>query len=109
MLCLQGKGLHKKERRLKENNTMEKKEFNVIAETGIHARPATLLVQSASKFASDINLIYKGKSVNLKSIMGVMSLGVGQGSDVVITAEGEDEKEAIEAITETMIKEGLSN
>ncbi len=88
---------------------MEKKEFNVVAETGIHARPATLLVQSASKFASNINLEYKGKTVNLKSIMGVMSLGVGQGSDVVITAEGEDEKEAIEAITETMVNEGLSN
>ena len=54
---------------------MEKKEFHVVAETGIHARPATLLVQTASKFNSDVNLEYKGKSVNLKSIMGVMSLG----------------------------------
>ncbi|MDT2827507.1 MULTISPECIES: phosphocarrier protein HPr [Enterococcus] len=87
---------------------MEKKDFHVVAETGIHARPATLLVQAASKFNSDINLEYKGKSVNLKSIMGVMSLGVGQGSDVVISAEGADEKEAIEAIEETMKKEGLS-
>ena len=88
---------------------MEKKDFNVIAETGIHARAATLLVQTASKFNSDINLEYKGKSVNLKSIMGVMSLGVGQGSDVTITAEGTDEAEAIAAIAETMQKEGLSN
>ncbi|RBR31042.1 phosphocarrier protein HPr [Enterococcus cecorum] len=88
---------------------MEKKSFNVVADTGIHARPATLLVQTASKFASDINLEYKGKSVNLKSIMGVMSLGVGQGADVTISAEGPDEKEAIAAITETMVKEGLSN
>ena len=88
---------------------MEKKDFNVIAETGIHARPATLLVQTASKFNSDINLEYKGKSVNLKSIMGVMSLGVGQGSDVTITAEGTDEAEAIAAIAETIQKEGLSN
>ncbi|GAA2900251.1 phosphocarrier protein HPr [Enterococcus devriesei] len=87
---------------------MEKKDFHVVAETGIHARPATLLVQAASKFNSDINLEYKGKSVNLKSIMGVMSLGVGQGSDVVISAEGADEKEAMEAIEETMKKEGLS-
>ena len=87
---------------------MKKQEFNITAETGIHARPATLLVQSASKFNSDINLEYKGKSVNLKSIMGVMSLGVGQGSDVVITAEGDDEKEAIEAIAETLKNEGLS-
>ncbi len=87
---------------------MQKQEFNITAETGIHARPATLLVQSASKFNSDINLEYKGKSVNLKSIMGVMSLGVGQGSDVVITAEGDDEEEAIATIAETMKNEGLS-
>ena len=87
---------------------MEKKDFHVVAETGIHARPATLLVQAASKFNSDINLEYKGKSVNLKSIMGVMTLGVGQGSDVTISAEGADEKEAMEAIVETMKKEGLS-
>ena len=87
---------------------MEKKEFHIIAETGIHARPATLLVQAASKFGSDINLEYNGKSVNLKSIMGVMSLGVGQGADVTISAEGDDEKEAIASVAETMSKEGLA-
>ncbi|MCH4056675.1 phosphocarrier protein HPr [Lapidilactobacillus gannanensis] len=86
---------------------MEKRDFHIIAETGIHARPATLLVQTASKFNSDINLEYKGKSVNLKSIMGVMSLGVGQGADVTISAEGSDEADAINAIQETMKKEGL--
>lgn len=87
---------------------MEKREFKVIAETGIHARPATLLVQAASKFSSDINLEYSDKSVNLKSIMGVMSLGVGQGSEISISAEGDDEKEAIDAIADTMKKEGLA-
>lgn len=87
---------------------MEKRDFHIIAETGIHARPATLLVQAASKFGSDINLEYNGKSVNLKSIMGVMSLGVGQNADVTITAEGDDEKDALEAIADTMKKEGLA-
>ena len=87
---------------------MEKREFHIVAETGIHARPATLLVQAASKFNSDINLEYNGKSVNLKSIMGVMTLGVGQGADVTITADGDDAKEAIEAIADTMKKEGLA-
>jgi len=87
---------------------MEKRDFNIVAETGIHARPATLLVQTASKFNSDINLEYKGKSVNLKSIMGVMSLGVGQGADVTISAEGADEADAIAAIEDTMKKEGLA-
>lgn len=87
---------------------MEQQDFHVIAETGIHARPATLLVQTASKFNSDIQLVFNGKSVNLKSIMGVMSLGVSQGADVTITAEGEDEVEAMEAIKTTMTDEGLS-
>ena len=87
---------------------MEKKDFNIIADTGIHARPATLLVQAASRFNSDINIEYKGKSVNLKSIMGVMSLGVGQGADVTIAIDGEDEVEAMEAITQTMKEQGLA-
>ena len=87
---------------------MEKRDFHIIAETGIHARPATLLVQAASKFGSDVNLEYNGKSVNLKSIMGVMSLGVGQNADVTITAEGDDEKDALDAIADTMKKEDLA-
>ncbi|AEV95458.1 phosphocarrier protein HPr [Pediococcus claussenii] len=87
---------------------METRDFHVIAETGIHARPATLLVQAASKFNSDVQLTYKDKSVNLKSIMGVMSLGVGQNSDVTISADGADEAEAISALEDTMKKEGLS-
>lgn len=87
---------------------MESRNFHVVAETGIHARPATLLVQTASKFGADITLSYEGKDVNLKSIMGVMSLGVGQGADVTIKAEGDDEEAAIKAIVETMEKEGLA-
>lgn len=87
---------------------MEKRDFHVIAETGIHARPATLLVQAASKFNSDIQLTYKDKSVNLKSIMGVMSLGVGQGADVTIKTEGDDEEAAMAAIVEAMGTEGLA-
>lgn len=93
---------------LKEIFIMEKRDFHIIAETGIHARPATLLVQAASKFGSDVNLEYNGKSVNLKSIMGVMSLGVGQNADVTVTAEGDDEKDALDAIADTMKKEGLA-
>ncbi len=87
---------------------MEKREYTIIADTGIHARPATLLVQQASKFNSDITLDYKGKSVNLKSIMGVMSLGVGKGAEVSITADGADEKEAIEGIETTIKNEGMA-
>lgn len=87
---------------------METRDFHIIAETGIHARPATLLVQAASKFNADVKLTYKDKSVNLKSIMGVMSLGVGKNADITITADGDDEKDALDAIADTMKKEGLA-
>lgn len=83
------------------------KAFFITDETGIHARPATLLVQSASKYQSDIQLEFNGKRVNLKSIMGVMSLGVGQNSEVVVIAEGNDASDAIEGIEKTLTEEGL--
>jgi phosphocarrier protein HPr len=87
---------------------MAEKQFKVISDTGIHARPATLLVQTASRFNSDINLEYKGKKVNLKSIMGVMSLGIGQGAEIKISAEGSDADDAIASLSETLSKEGLA-
>lgn len=87
---------------------MAEKSFLIIDETGIHARPATILVQTATKFESDIELENNGKKVNLKSIMGVMSLGVGRGAEVTIYADGKDEAEALEAISETLSNEGLT-
>lgn len=88
--------------------TMVEKQFKVTAETGIHARPATLIVQTASRFDSEIHLEFKDKKVNLKSIMGVMSLGVGQGADIKISAEGSDESDALKSLEETLKKEGLA-
>jgi phosphocarrier protein HPr len=82
--------------------------FKVTAESGIHARPATMLVQAASKFDSEINLEYNGRTVNLKSIMGVMSLGIPQGAEIKIVVEGSDAAEAMAALTETLEKEGLA-
>lgn len=82
----------------------EKLTFTVIDPVGLHARPATILVNQASKFSSDIKLVYNGKEVNLKSIMGVMSLGVPTKAIVDVIAEGEDEKEVIASIAK-VIKE----
>jgi phosphocarrier protein HPr len=87
---------------------MAEKHYTVISESGIHARPATLLVQTASKFDSDIQLEYKGKRVNLKSIMGVMSLGIGKGAEIIISAEGSDAEEALNSLEELLKKEGLA-
>jgi len=68
--------------------------------TGLHARPAELFVQAANKFKSEIFIEKEGKKVNAKSIMGVMSLAVSQGTQITISAEGEDEKEAVEKLVE---------
>ena len=88
---------------------MKQISVTVIDPVGLHARPATVAVNAASKFKCEVKVAYKGRTVNMKSIMGVMSLGVGQNANVTITAEGDDEKEAIEAIAETMKKEGLAD
>lgn len=77
---------------------MKEKTFIVTDETGIHARPASLLVSSASKFRSEITIEYKEKKANLKSIMGVMALGVKKGETIKITADGLDEEEAIHTL-----------
>lgn len=86
---------------------MAQKTFTITDETGIHARPATMLVQTASKFQSAINLEYKGKSANLKSIMGVMSLGIPKDASIQVAADGTDAEEALEAIADVITKQGL--
>jgi phosphocarrier protein HPr len=87
---------------------MVEKQFKVINDTGIHARPATMIVQLASRFNSDISLEYRDKKVNLKSIMGVMSLGIGQGALIKIIVEGNDEAETLRTIEDKLVKEGLA-
>ncbi|RFA36969.1 phosphocarrier protein HPr [Virgibacillus dokdonensis] len=85
---------------------MTEKTFTITAETGVHARPATLLVNKAGQFESEVEIAYNDKTVNLKSIMGVMSLGIPKGAQIKITANGSDEVEAINGIEE-VIKEHL--
>ncbi|CAM3712889.1 phosphocarrier protein HPr [Erysipelothrix urinaevulpis] len=74
----------------------------VVDPVGLHARPATVAVNAASKFKSDIQISYKGKSVNMKSIMGVMSLGIPTQSEITISADGDDEEAALETIKEVL-------
>ena len=78
--------------------------FSVIDPIGLHARPATYLVNTSNKFDSNINIVYEEKSVDLKSIMGVMALSITTKASVEIVVNGEDEKEAIAAISK-VIKE----
>ncbi|MDA1905055.1 phosphocarrier protein HPr [Bacillus cereus] len=86
---------------------MEEKTFKIIEKLGIHARPATKLVNAVGQYGAEITLQYNEKSINLKSIMGVMSLGIPSGAEVTIVAEGNDAKEALEALEELMKSEGI--
>lgn len=83
------------------------KTFKIIAENGLHARPATVLVNEAVNFGCDLVIESKGKQANLKSIMGVMSLGVYSGEEIKIIAKGQDEADAINKISEVIASQNL--
>lgn len=85
---------------------MEQK-FLITSEYGIHARPATRLVNLAMTFHSEIDLTALGKTVNLKSIMGLMSLGIYKGEEVVLTVMGSDAEKALAQLTDFIISENL--
>jgi phosphocarrier protein len=80
-----------------EKMTFEKK-VSITNKTGLHARPVAQFVQKAGEFDSEINIIFEGKEVNAKSIMGVMSLGAGQGSEIILKADGEDSEDALQEL-----------
>jgi len=71
---------------------------------GLQARPAALFVQAAGKFSSKVWISKDGRCVNAKSIMGIMSLAILQGNEVVISAEGEDEHLAVKELVELITK-----
>ncbi|MBU5438443.1 HPr family phosphocarrier protein [Tissierella sp. MSJ-40] len=85
---------------------MEIRKVKLNNEVGLHARPAALFVQTASKFVSDIYLELDGTQVSGKSIIGLMSLGAFHGEEISIIAKGEDEKEAIDELT-YLVENGL--
>lgn len=77
---------------------MVSKEVVVNNGTGLHARPATLLVKKASSFKSDVSIEFNGKKANVKSLIGVLSLGVTKGATITVLASGDDEALAVEEI-----------
>ncbi|MBW4021712.1 MAG: HPr family phosphocarrier protein [Proteobacteria bacterium] len=73
---------------------------------GLHARAAAKLVTTAEQFGASVAVAKDGQSVSARSIMGLMMLGAGQGSRVVVSAEGWDAKEAIDAVA-SLIEAGF--
>ncbi|NMO96803.1 HPr family phosphocarrier protein [Paenibacillus lemnae] len=84
------------------------KTFRITDEDGIHARPATALVNTANKFKDTESFAEAGgKKVTLKSILGVLSLGLEQGDTLTLISEGPSENDALNALADVMVNEGL--
>lgn len=79
---------------------MYTREITVKNEIGLHARPATYFIQKANEFKSGIWVEKEERRVNAKSLLGVLSLGIMKDTTVTLTADGSDEKEAVDALAE---------
>ncbi len=84
---------------------MIKKPITINLSTGLEARPVAQLVQVASQFDSEIYVELGEKRVNAKSIMGMMTLGLDMGEQIVLSARGEDEEEAMASIEKYLNKQ----
>ncbi|GIP30354.1 phosphocarrier protein HPr [Paenibacillus sp. J23TS9] len=83
------------------------KTYKITNEDGIHARPATALVNTASKFKSEVFAEANNRKVTMKSILGVLSFGLEPGDLVTFIAEGEDASDVLEALDEIFAKESI--
>ncbi|MTI68331.1 MAG: HPr family phosphocarrier protein [Firmicutes bacterium] len=82
-----------------------KKNIKLTNQSGLHARPAGVLVNEAKKYDCDIEINYKDKTVNAKSIMNLLSLGINSGSEISVITNGSDEKKALDAIVNILENE----
>lgn len=86
---------------------MVEKQVTVTSPSGLHARPAALFVQAASRYRGTVIRVAKdGRTIDAKSILSIMSLGARQGTELTIRAEGEQEAEAVEVL-ESLLKNGF--
>lgn len=83
---------------------MTERKLLIRNKLGLHARPAALLVETASKYESDVYIIKNGFKVNGKSIMGVLMLAAEMGSILTVQAKGNDANEAVQALADLFDK-----
>jgi len=84
----------------KNTDSAVSKDMVVQNQLGLHARPASMFVKTATKFASEITVEKEGESVNGKSIMGLMMLAASHGTILTVTAEGSDASNALNELEE---------
>ena len=77
---------------------MVQREVTVTNIVGFHARPAALLVAQAVKSKSKVMILFNGKTINAKSMLSVLGGGIRNGSLIMVTADGEDEKETLDTL-----------
>lgn len=78
---------------------MIEREVEIVNRLGLHARAAAKLVHLAGRFESHISLSMNGEEVDAKSILGILLLAAAKGSQVIVKCEGDDEQEAMTAVT----------
>ena len=78
---------------------MIERQVEILNRLGLHARAAAKLVHLAGKYDSQISLSMNGEEVDAKSILGILLLAAAQGSQVVVKCDGDDEQEAMTAVT----------
>jgi len=86
---------------------MKEKHLKIIDEAGLHARPASKISKSASEQQGDIKLTYEGKTIDLKSILAVMSLAVPQGGEVTLSVDGGDEEATMQKLMDAFKEQGI--
>ena len=79
---------------------MTSKEVVINNQVGLHARPATFFIQKANEFKSSIWVEKEDRRVNAKSLLGVLSLGIVKGTEITLIADGADEEEALNTLSE---------
>lgn len=78
------------------------KTVKILNKTGLHARPASMFVKIASSFKSDISLQVGDQKGNAKSILSILGMGIQQGTDIKISAEGIDAEAAVTALCQAV-------
>lgn len=81
------------------------KDITVKLKQGLHARSATQFVKAAASFSSKIEIIKQDQKADAKSILGIMSMAVSKGETISLTAQGEDEREAIDTLARILVEE----
>ena len=84
---------------------MIKKPITLKLRDGLEARPIALIVQEATQYSSTVYNEVENKKINAKSIMGMMSLQLGNGEELTVVAEGDDEAEAILGVEKLLVTE----